>query len=140
MRPALLVLLAALLGLSLTPYTPTPAAASCASPSLGGGPIVLRHHGEQTVDGRDFVDGCQDSMGCSAAPGCHSCEYDDPAPQPSTDVRLRLRQAHRTWRLGTADADDSGRVTWSFELPVGIRPGRARLLADGAGPMEVRIR
>jgi len=139
-RPALLVLLATLLGLSLAPYPQTPAAASCAAPYVGDGRIVLVHGGEQDVEGRGFVDGCQDSMGCSASPGCHSCEYADPAPQPSTDVELRLRQAHHTWALGTADADDSGRVTWSFELPAGVRPGPARLLADGAGPVEVRIR
>jgi hypothetical protein len=140
MRPALLVLLAALLGLSLAPYSRTPAAASCAAPYLGDGPIVLRQHGDQTVVGRAFVDGCQDSMGCSAGPGCDSCEYADPPPEPSQDVELRLRQAHHVWALATEDADDSGRVTWSFELPDGVRPGRARLLAGATGPVEVRIR
>jgi hypothetical protein len=57
------------------------------------------------------------------------------------DVALRLRQGDRTWRLATADADGGGgQVAWTFELPPGVRPGPARLIADQAGPVRIRIR
>jgi hypothetical protein len=94
-----------------------------------------------SVEGRAFVDGCQDSMQCSAVPGCSHCEYDDPAPRPLQDQTLRLRQGDRTWRLGTADAEGAaGRVTWTFAVPASTRPGRATLLPGAGDPLRVRIR
>ena len=61
------------------------------------------------------------------------------------DVALELRQDGRSWRLGTADAGTAeeqrlGYVTWTVELPEGVQPGRARLVADTAQPVDVRVR
>jgi hypothetical protein len=139
MRHALLVLLAALLGLALAPYPDSPASASCVGPSFVDDRIVLERGAEQSVEGQWFHDGCADTGSCSAVLGCQSCEYDDPE-SPSQDVELRIAQRGRSWALGTVDAADSGRVTWTFDLPAGIRPGHARLLADGAQPVVVRVR
>ena len=131
-----------LLGLALAPFPQPPASASCAAPFLDASQrLVLERGTSTTVKGRAFVDGCQDSMSCSAVPGCSHCEYDDPAPTPMHDVALRLRQGDRTWRLGTADAEPaSGRVTWKFDVPAGVRPGPARLLTEVAEPLRVRVR
>jgi len=146
MRPAHLVLLALLLGLAVAPYPQQPAVASCAGPTVVDAEHLVLERGASTeVAGVGFVDGCQDSMSCSAVPGCDRCEYADPEPTPYVDVRLRLRQDGRTWLLGTADAGTAedgraGQVAWRVEPPPGVRPGPARLLADHARPLTVRIR
>ena len=142
MRPTLPLLLAALTGLALAPYPQAPAIGSCAGPYLKDAEhLVLSRGVTTTVEGRSFVDGCQDSMSCGV--GCEGCEYDDPPPTPMTDLQLRLRQHGQTWKLDTADADtEDGRLgwaAWTFDLPAGVRPGRARLLPEGAQPVEVRI-
>ncbi len=131
-----------LLGLALVPFPQTPASASCAGPYLKAGQrLVLERGATTTVKGVAFVDGCQDSMHCSAVPGCDNCEYDEPTPKPLQDLALRLRQGDRTWMLGNADAETAaGRVTWTFEAPVGVKPGRARLLPGVAEPLRIRVR
>jgi hypothetical protein len=135
------LLVTTLLGLALAPFPQTPASASCAAPSLKAAErSVLVGGATTTIEGRGFVDGCQDSMGCSAVPGCSHCEYDDPAPKPLQDVALRLRQRDRTWLLGIADANHLGRVTWRFEVPAGVEPGPATLLPDAGESLRVRIR
>jgi hypothetical protein len=142
MRRSWILLVTMLLGLAVAPFPQPPASASCAAPSLDAPQrLVLQRASTTTVEGRAFVDGCQDSMSCSAVPGCSHCEYDDPAPKPMQDVVLRLRQGDRTWRLGAADAEAaSGRVTWRFDVPAGARPGPARLLTEVAEPVRVRVR
>ena len=137
------ILLATMLvSLAVAPLPQPPASASCAAPFLDAPQrLVLERGATTTVNGRAFVDGCRDTMSCSAVPGCSHCEYTDPPPEPMQEVRLRLRQGERTWKLATASAQgDGGRVTWTFELPAGVRPGQARLLADQAGPLRIRIR
>jgi hypothetical protein len=146
MRPALLTLLAILLGLAVAPYPPPPASASCAAPYLlDAGHLVLQRGEPIAVEGRAFADGCRDTMSCSATLGCENCEYTDPEPTPYAGVVLRLRQHGRTWTLGTADAGSAaggelGRVTWTVDLPRDVEPGRAQLVADHAQPVAVRIR
>jgi hypothetical protein len=136
------LLVTMLLGLAVAPFPQPPASASCAAPYLKAAEgLVLERGTTTTVRGVAFVDGCQDSMSCSAVPGCSHCEYDDPAPKPLQDVALRLRQGDRTWKLGTADAEAAaGRVTWTFDLPAGVRPGPARLLPGYGEPLRIRIR
>lgn len=146
MRRPTLLLAVALLGLAGAPVPQGPASASCTGPYLEEvEDLVLERGGAATIRGRSFVDGCQDSVGCSTGPGCDSCEYDDPAPRPMDDVRLRLVQHHRTWTLAIADAgsaeeDRLGWVTWTFDVPRGVQPGRARLVPDDASPVPVRVR
>lgn len=135
-----ILLPAMLLALAVAPFPQPPARASCAAPYLER-PGALVRGVTTSVEGRAFVDGCQDSMQCSAVPGCSHCEYDDPAPRPLQDQTLRLRQGDRTWRLGTADAEGAaGRVTWTFAVPASTRPGRATLLPGAGDPLRVRIR
>lgn len=140
-RPPLVrrLVLVVLLGLLASPYPQQSATASCAGPSLEEQPAVLARGATLTVTGSFFVDGCQDSMSCDARPGCSSCEDDAPAPVPLVGVTLELRQRGQTWVLGTAAADDAGRIAWSVELPTGVRPGSARLWTDESGAVEVRI-
>ncbi|WP_182524632.1 hypothetical protein [Nocardioides dongkuii] len=141
MRRASLLPLSVLLGLVLAPYPERPASASCAAPYLEVGESpVLERGAARTVRGRAFVDGCQDSMSCTISFGCQSCEDDDPPPVPAQDVALELRQRGRTFELGTADAGEDGQVTWTVDLPAGVRRGPARLVADGANPVPVRVR
>ena len=40
----------------------------------------------------------------------------------------------------TAENDRQGWVAWSFDVPVGADPGPARLVADHAQPIRIRIR
>jgi hypothetical protein len=136
-----ILLLAMLLGLAVAPFPQPPAAASCAAPSLEAPRrLVLERGARTTVEGRGFVDGCQDSMGCTVALGCSHCEYDEPTPRPLKDVPLRLRQRDRTWWLGITDAEAAGRVSWRFDLPARVRPGPATLLPGDGEPLRVRVR
>jgi hypothetical protein len=146
MRRSSLLLTATMLGLAALPFPQTPGSASCAGPYLEDTErLVLQHGATITIEGRSFVDGCQDSMSCSVGWGCDSCEYDDPPPTPMEDVGLRLVQRDRTWSLDVADAEAAennhlGWVTWTFRLPAGVRPGTAKLLPEHAEPVPTRIR
>jgi hypothetical protein len=137
-----ILLVATLLGLSVAPIPQTPASASCAAPYIKAGQrLVLERGATTTLEGRAFVDGCRDTMSCSAVPGCSHCEYDEPAPTPLQDVALRLRQGDRAWKLDNADAETAGgRVTWSFVVPAGVRPGPAKLLPEDGDALRVRVR
>jgi len=144
-RRSLLLLVTAMLGAAILPFPQSPASAQCAAPSLEVSErTVLQRASTVTIEGSGFVDGCQDSMGCSVGFGCDSCEYDDPPPTPMVDVQLRLVQRGRSWDLGEADAqaetDDKGRVSWTFDVPAGAKPGPASLRADRAVPVRVVIR
>ena len=140
-----LLLLVGLLVVVLTPVSSGPASASCAGASFDDVDGLVLVRGEvATVEGSHFVDGCRDTMTCSGVGGCQSCTYDEPPEVPMQDVALELRQDGRSWRLGTADAGTAGeqrlgQVTWTVELPDGVRPGRARLLAETAQPVKVRV-
>ena len=143
-----LVLLASLMtGVAVVPFPRAPASASCAAPYLKvADQAVLRRDSTETVEGRAFTDGgCQDSMSCTESLGCSSCEYADPPATPMKDVALRLAQRDRIWILDIADsgsAEDNrlGWVSWTFELPDGVKPGHARLLSERAIPVRVVIR
>ena len=83
-------------------------------------------------------------MNCTDSLGCDSCTYDDPPPVPMGDVSLRLQQRNRTWDLGVADAGSAennhlGWVSWTFELPAGVRSGPATLLPEHAQPVRIRV-
>ena len=143
MRRSLLV--AALVGVAVAPFPQGGAAASCAGPSLAVERSALARGTTLVVEGQSFVDGCQDSMGCTESFGCSSCSYDEPPPVPRTDVRLRLVQDGRSWPLGSADAggpgtDQADEVRWRVTVPAEAEPGPARLVAEGASPLRVRLR
>lgn len=143
-RTALLLLL--LLGAASTPVSQSPAAASCAAPSLTvSASLVLERGASVEVEGDSYLDGCQDAMTCTSTFGCDDCAYDDAPPQPLTDVSLRLEQGARSWPLDSADAqpdgsDEPGRVVWEFDVPRAADPGPATLVSDHAEPVRVRVR
>lgn len=146
MRRSSVLLAVAALGFLVAPASQPAAKASCTGPYLlDADRLVLARGTTTTVEGRGFVAGCRDSMGCEVGPGCDDCDYDEPPATPYDDVRLGLVQGGRTWTLATADAgsaadDRLGWVTWTFDVPAGVRPGRARLVADHGGPVLIRIR
>lgn len=147
MRPSRILVTATLLGLAVAPLPQRSATASCAGPYLENAEeLRLRAGAAVVVEGRAFTGGgCQDSMSCSTTLGCDSCEYDDPPAVPMEDVELLLVQGDRTWEVAVADAgraEDNrlGWVEWEFEVPSGVRPGRAELHAEGAEPVRVRVR
>lgn len=135
-----------MLGLAVLHLPLTPASAGCAAPYLHiTGRQVLERGEVFVIEGRSFVNGCQDSMSCSEGFGCGSCEYDEPAPRPMAAVKLRLVQADRTWSLGVADAETAehnhlGWITWRFELPANATAGRAKLVPEDGDPVLIRIR
>ena len=140
-------LIVALLGLTLMPYPTSPAVASCAAPYLKlDDEQVLERGAAMTVEGRAFVDGCQDSMGCeSSSFGCEECTYDEPPEEPMEDVVLHLVQGERTWELDVADAGSAednhlGWVTWTFQLPAEVERGPARLVPDGGQSVRITVR
>jgi hypothetical protein len=138
------LLLPLLLGLAVLPF-PTGASASCAPPSLPDAEgRVLARGTSGTIQGRGFVDGCQDTLACSEVLGCERCEETEPPPTSAEDVALRLVQGQRSWQLAVADAsggaDREGRVSWTFEVPQDAEPGPARLVADDAEPVRVDVR
>lgn len=128
------------------PWPGPPASASCASPYLqvaedSAAPPVLGRGDRVTVEGRAFVDGCDDT-GAATAWGCSTDEGE--SEQPMRDVQLRLRQGGRTWQLGSEDAgttDDNrlGQISWRVTVPHGVQPGPATLVADSSGPLQVRV-
>jgi hypothetical protein len=128
----------------VAPFPQTPAAASCTGSSLRWlDQLVLQPGSTASVQGENFVDGCRDTMSCSGVPGCQKCRYDEPPEQPQQDIGLELRQHGRAWTVATADAGTQGarfgQVTWTFAVPEGIEPGRARLVAGGTSPVIVRV-
>jgi hypothetical protein len=130
-----------LLGLAAAPVPSPSAIASCAGPSIDVvGRADLRPGGRVTVTGERFLDGCQDLGSCTSV-GCddQECDY-GPEPEPQEDIELRLVQGDRTWRLGTTDADETGRATWNVEIPAGARAGRAQLRIGPFAARSVRIR
>ncbi|KAA1416779.1 hypothetical protein F0U44_16415 [Nocardioides humilatus] len=131
-------LIAVLLGSAVVPYPDGPAAASCAGPTLSIVPDTAIPRGTSTVAGRHFNDGCNDVGSCTV--GC-SRHCDEPEPvEPLDDVELRLVQRGRTWTLGTVDADGSGDVSWTIEVPSTARPGPATLVTDQTRPVRVVLR
>jgi hypothetical protein len=137
-RFVLLVLLLAAAIAAMQPATPT--AADCAAPTLDLAPQASLLRGEKvTVTGRHFRDGCNDTGVCTGFLGCQRCDYGPPV-EPMRDVELVLRQAGRSWSLGSVDADATYVATWTFELPPNVRPGRARLVPTTGEPARVTIR
>ncbi len=139
-----------LLGAAATaaPGLGSPAAASCAAPSLdaGRGPRPVVVAGDPlVVRGAGYLDACDDSGGCTA--GCSGCRRVQ--VHGLRDVTLQLRQGGRTWDLATADATDAttptgtgagrGEVAWDAVLPSALRPGRAVLRTDAGGRLVVRV-
>lgn len=139
--------LAAGLLVTAAPWPSWDASASCASPYLelpgshAARPVLVRGS-SVTVEGRAFVDGCNDTGG-SDAWGCSS--DDGETVLPLEGVTLRIRQGQREWELGSEDAgraEDNklGHVSWEFTVPKALKPGRATLVADAGQPWRVRIR
>lgn len=139
-----LVLVAVLLGLGSLPFPQQEAAASCAAPYLmSDEPLVLQRGSTATVQGRAFVEGCQDQGSCTEQFGCSSCDEGE-EETPLTAVPLILVQGERRWRLAEADAGTAsdnhlGWVSWTFDVPDDARPGPARLVAPGARPVRVTL-
>jgi len=146
MRRSSLLLGTAALAVLLAPSPPPPATASCSGPYLiDTDHLVLERGTTATVEGRSFVDGCQDSVGCQVGFGCDDCEYDEPPERAREDIALRLVQAGRSWDLDVADAgaaadDHLGWVTWSFTVPRSADPGAAKLVAGYERAVKIRIR
>lgn len=144
-----LVAVCATASLVAWPVPGGPAAASCADPTLsvagaeggaGSAPVLVTDMAFD-VDGRGFVDGCDDT-GEGSTWGCGSDEGE--IETPLSDVELVARQDGRTWQLGTADAGTAeigrtGQVTWRVTLPSGLGPGRAVLLAGDDTRLPVRV-
>ncbi|NBM16452.1 hypothetical protein [Streptomyces sp. GC420] len=111
----------------------------CVGPELrvragGDGTPEVRAGETLTVEGVCFMEGCDDT-GDSTGFGCSAGERG--ATTPRRDVTLVLRQGQREWRLGQEDARSAdegppGRITWRATVPEHLRPGPARLVADGA--------
>ena len=138
MRPLPVTLLATLLGLTLVPFPEVGASASCAGPEFTEKRVVLTRDGEQSVSAKWLHDGCDDTGSCTV--GCSgSCETED-SETPMESVELRITQMGRSWSLGTVDADEDYDATWTFTLPAGVEPGKARLLTTTIRPMEVTVR
>ena len=133
MRLALL-LIAAPLAFTATPYAAAPANASCVGPMIGGSSVVLDRASAETVRGRYFQKGCADVGICTE----DGCTYEETSPRKH--VHLRITQDGQRWLLDTEDANKHNRVTWHFRLPAGIDPGRATLHAPGAQPVVVQVR
>lgn len=121
--------------------TSVPAGASCVGPMLDVAPRGETFVRGATIEvgGHHFVDGCNDTGSCTGFLGCQRCDY-GPPPAPRTAVELQLVQRGRAWDLGTADAAADGSVTWRVTFPADARRGAARLVADGAQPVRVRLR
>lgn len=148
MRPALGLLLVLLGAAALSPWPSPGASASCAGPSISVvgsqvDPPELEPRTSIVVEGRGFVDGCDDN-GTSDGGGCDNDEPRE-GEAPLSDVELTIRQGGHEWILGTADAgtaesDELGRVTWTFTLPTEVGGGTARLVPERGQAIVVLVR
>ena len=133
--------------LVLAPLPSSPAAGSCAAPQLSVGgdfggrdsPVTLHRGEELTVDGRYFVDGCDDTGGGDA----FGCSEDEPEPAvPLEDAQLELLDSARSTSglaLGVADADDHGRIAWTVTVPADAPLGRGVLRVTRSGDLYVVV-
>ncbi|MBZ5737627.1 hypothetical protein [Nocardioides mangrovi] len=142
MSRTLIALLLGLTGLAAAPFPSSPAAAGCAGPQVVVPGVdvardrpVLTRGSEVTVRGRYFLDGCDDTGGSSATLGC-TTDDEGETVQPSRDVELRLNGE----LVGTADADEDGRITWTFTVPVDLPVGPATMDSYSGDEIRVRIR
>lgn len=147
MTRRLALLLLVLVGLAVTPYPRSPAAAGCVAPELiiGGDPgsrqqpVELRRGQQVTVDGRYFHDGCDDTGGGDAF-GC-TTEDREPTP-PMRDIELVLmeRQSDASGiPLAVADADAGDEASWTFTVPADAPLGRGVLRTQTSGALFVRV-
>ncbi len=92
--------------------------ADCAAPYLrigeGNQAPVLTRDSSVTIEGRAFVDGCDDQPD-QPAWGCSASREEEEVP--STDVALIVRQGTRHWDLGSEGAglaadNELGQITW----------------------------
>jgi hypothetical protein len=124
------------------------AEASCAAPYLQVGEFeqrpVLEAGSSVTVEGRAFVDGCNDSGGVAVV-GCIAIPEEETDTEAAmSDVTLSLRQGPRRYDLGTEDAglaedNELGQITWEITLPGNLRRGPAMLMA-GTARLQIDIR
>lgn len=139
---------AAVLAATIAPLPTWTASAGCVAPYLRvddageGRPIVFRG-ASVTVEGRAFVEGCDDTDGSSGFLGCSS--HDEEPVLPHEDVLLRITQGDRRWDLGRADAgsaDDNqlGQISWTITVPGDLKPGRALLEADASDSLPILVR
>jgi len=93
-----------------------------------------------TVDGRRFIDGCDDTGGGDA----FGCSTEEPEPEiPVEDARLELLESAASEDglvLGEADADDAGRVSWTVTIPADAPLGRGVLVAAFSEGLHVVVR
>lgn len=145
MHSRYLALVAVLLGIGSLLFPDVSAVASCAAPYLKvDDESVLRRGTAATLEGRAFVEGCQDTGSCTEQFGCSHCDY-GPEEKPLTDVPLTLVQGQRRWELAEADAGKAsdnhlGWVTWTFTVPDDARPETARLVAPQVRPLRATLR
>lgn len=135
------------MAVALAPFPSTPAVAGCAGPQLSvagdlgsrRAPVELQRGDEVTVDGRHFVDGCDDTGGGDA----FGCSTEEPEPEiPVHDARLELLESAGSTDglvLGEADADDAGRVSWTVTVPVDAPLGRGVLRAAFSDDLHVVV-
>lgn len=100
-------IVALLIALSLLPAGGG-AQASCAAPYLTLGDLAVSAGSPLTVEGRAFVEGCDDTGGGDAF-GCSTDEGETEVPME--DVLLEVRQAGRTWDVVLAGSLHDGPAT-----------------------------
>jgi len=141
-------LLLVLGGLAVAPFPSAPAAAGCVAPelSIAGDrstrqqPIELRRGDEVTVDGRFFHTGCDDTGGGDSF-GCTADEPEEEVPMDDIGLRLLEKPASTDGPvLGTADADDESRASWTFTVPLDAPTGRGVLRTASSDPLHVVVR
>jgi hypothetical protein len=118
-----------LAGISLAPTSD--ASGTCSGPALAvetprKRASTVRVGAEELVAGFSFIDGCADEE-----------EY------PMRNVALSLRQGTEVWDLGVESAgrvtdDGLGRISWQVSIPIGVRRGRALLVA-GEAELQVTV-
>jgi hypothetical protein len=143
----LAVLLLVLLGLAVAPYPSSPASADCAAPQLSidgeyssrGDPIELQRGDEVTIEGRYFVDGCNDTGGGGAF-GCSQDEPESTPPQQNVELQLLEKRSSATGiSLGRADADGDGRATWTITVPSDAPTGSGVMRAGTSSELYVTV-
>lgn len=103
---------------------------------------MLTRDSSVTIEGRAFVDGCDDQPD-QPAWGCSASREEEEEEVPSTDVALIVRQGTRHWDLGSEGAglaadNELGQITWEVTLPHQLRRGPAVFIADSAR-LEVTV-
>jgi hypothetical protein len=99
---------------------------ACMPPSIQVSPRGAPPGSTVTITGTGWKEGCNDTVQC---PQSGPCSVDESKPA-RTGIELRFSQGRNSDGLGTVDAGNDSRFTYTAVIPMWAKTGAATLKAD----------